>query len=338
MLLSRNKLIMMGIRQFSSFNRTTNVVNLNHARSKIFFQTNVRRVSTFESMYAKMISLPVVHHIEDTLSSIHDFTGFPWWCTIVLSTGLFRLILTLPAHVTQQKVMSKRFLMSEEIKEKLLPSLQRATNEHVMRSGWSKEKATKEYRRVAAQIHKIKVEEYNCHFAKLFLPVFIQIPFWIFNSIAIRNLSICRHSPDRAEISPVEERFIQMSSEGMLWCPNLSLPDPTLILPLVVGLSFAGAIFVSNNKLKQQEVVGPAKVSKITVFLYGLSALMIPIAYFQPAAVSLYWATSGTMGVIINLMLLHPPVRRLVRIPKIPAEHENPYNNLKEKIMSKKFL
>ena len=52
-------------------------------------------------------------------------------------------MLTFPAHVTQQKVMSKRFLMSEEMKEKLLPSLQRATNEHVMKSGWSKEKATK---------------------------------------------------------------------------------------------------------------------------------------------------------------------------------------------------
>ena len=39
----------------------------------------------------------------------------------------------------------------------------------------------------------------------------------------------------------------------MWWCPNLSVPDPTLILPLAVGLSFAGAIFISNNKLKQQE-------------------------------------------------------------------------------------
>lgn len=336
MLLSRAKL---GVRQFSSFKRTTKILNFDiNSRSKIFCTNNVRHVSTFESMYAKLISLPVVHHIEDTLSSIHDSTGLPWWCTIVLSTGMFRLLLTLPAHVTQQKVMSKRFLMSEEMKEKLLPSLQRATNEHVMKSGWSKEKATKKFRRVAADIHREMVKEYNCHFAKLFLPVFIQIPFWIFNSIAIRNLALCRHSPDRAQISPVEEKFIQMSAEGMWWCPNLSVPDPTLILPLAVGLSFAGAIFISNNKLKQQEVVGPAKVSKLTIFLYSISVLMIPIAYFQPAAVSLYWATSGMMGVIINLILLHPPVRRFVRIPKIPAEMENPYVHLKEKIMTKKFF
>ena len=35
----------------------------------------IRRVSTMESMYGKIISLPAVHYIEDTLASIHDSTG-----------------------------------------------------------------------------------------------------------------------------------------------------------------------------------------------------------------------------------------------------------------------
>ena len=76
----------------------------------------------------------------------------------------------------------------------------------------------------------------------------------------------------------------------------------------------------------------------MTVLLYSISLLMVPIAYFQPAAVSLYWATSGLMGVFINLLLLHPPVRRMVRIPQIPSEHSDPYNVLYQKIMSRKFL
>ena len=41
-----------------------------------------------------------------------------------------------------------------------------------------------------------------------------QIPYWVFTSIAIRNMAILRHDPSRALVSPVEERFIQMSSEG----------------------------------------------------------------------------------------------------------------------------
>ena len=98
---------------------------------------------------------------------------------------------------------------------------------------------------------------------------------------------------------------------GLFWCPNLSSPDPTLILPLVVGLSFATGVFISNNKLQQQNIVSTGKVSKITVVLYSISFLMIPVAYYQPAAVSLYWATSGLMGVAINLFLLHPLVKPL---------------------------
>ena len=35
----------------------------------------VSSVSTMETMYGKIISLPAVHYIEDTLASIHDSTG-----------------------------------------------------------------------------------------------------------------------------------------------------------------------------------------------------------------------------------------------------------------------
>jgi len=286
----------------------------------------------------KVVSLPIVHHIEDTFAFIHDLSGLPWWSTLMIGTGLFRLLLTLPAHVTQQKVMAKRYIMSEEMKNDILPSLQRATNQHVFTNKWSKEKATNQFRKVAAHFHQLKVREYNCHMAKMFLPMYVQIPFWVFTSVGLRNMAIMRHSPDRWQFSPVEERFIQMASEGLFWCPNLSDPDPTLILPLIVGLTFASTIFISNNKLHQQTVVADGKVSKITLVLYTVSALMVPIACYQPAAVSLYWATSGLMGVLINLMLLHPPVRRLMKIPKIPAELEHPYSHLKEKIMSKKFF
>ena len=76
----------------------------------------------------------------------------------------------------------------------------------------------------------------------------------------------------------------------------------------------------------------------MSVFLYSISLLLVPISYYQPAAVVLYWTTSFLMGVLINLMLLHPPVRRGVRIPWIPAEHSDPYNYLWQKLLSRKFL
>jgi membrane protein insertase Oxa1/YidC/SpoIIIJ len=104
----------------------------------------------------------------------------------------------------------------------------------------------------------------------------------------------------------------------------------------VVGLSFAGTIFISSNKLQQGVGAATEQVSKfsqgITITLYSISFLMIPLASYQPAALALYWATSGCMGIIINLAILSPDLRRMVRIPKIPAEMDKPYTTLGNKL------
>jgi len=290
-----------------------------------------RKMSTLDSMFNKMVSLPPVHYMEDTLASVHDTMGLPWWATIMLSTAVMRLALTLPAHITQQKVMAKRFVMSEEMKDEILPALKTATNKHVVLNKWSKKKATANYRRVAAQFHVMKVREYNCHMAKMFLPMYIQIPAWVFTSMAIRNISLMRHSPDRAMDIPVEERYLQMSTEGTAWFSNLTIPDPAFILPVFVGLTFATTIYISANKFKHPSVPQLlSKFSKINIFLYSISALMIPLASIQPAAVAVYWVTSGAMGVGINLLLMSPKFRRMVRIPKIPIELDKPYTALRD--------
>merc|ERR1719369_821867 len=293
-----------------------------------------RQLSTLESLYSKLISLPSVHYIEDTLANMHDNMGLPWWATIMLSTGVMRLILTLPAHITQQKVMAKRYLMTEELNNQLLPALEKATNRHVVLNKWSKKKATDNYRIMARKIRDVKGGDYNCHMSKMFLPMYIQIPVWVLSSVAVRNIAIMRHTTDRQIEVPVEERFIQMSAEGGAWFSNLTIPDPTFILPTLVGLSFSTTIYISANKFKHPAMPQQiSKFSRLDLLLYSISILMIPLASIQPSAVVLYWVTSGVMGVSINLLLLSPMFRRAVRIPKIPAELDNPYSALKDNLI-----
>ena len=108
-----------------------------------------------------------------------------------------------------------------------------------------------------------------------------------------------------------------------------------------MGVAFASTIFVSSVKarVQMQQSEKMAKYSRImTGVLYSVALVMVPISCYVPSAVALYWATSGAMGVLINLLLLHPPVRRTVRIPKIPLEVEQPYTLLKENLKDKKFL
>merc|ERR1711874_327082 len=150
------------------------------------------------------------------------------------------------------------------------------------------------------------------------------------------NMALMRASEERALLAPVEERFAELSSEGFGWVPNLCVPDETFISPVMVGSLFAATILVSSNRVAN---VAPEKLSKltrgVTVFLYFLSVMMIPITAIQPAALAVYWAASGSAGLLINLVIISPRVRRFVNIPKIPLEPENPYSVLKQNIVNK---
>jgi len=309
----------------------------------------------FESLYTKVVSLPAVHQMEDGLAWLHSSTGLPWWATIVLSTASLRLLLTLPAHITQQKVLAKRVIMSEDMNRDILPSLQAAMRQHIVINKWSQARAETNYKKVGRKLQREMVLARNCGLSKLFLPVFVQIPVWVCCSVAVRNLSTLRHTADRAAARPVEEWFLQLSSEGVGWCSNLAQPDPYLILPVLVGLSFAATVFVSSHKLTtqlgeagtQSNTFSPKPVEslqsrlsgkKVTLLLYGVSGLMVPLAAYQPAAVALYWCCSGVMGVLINLLLLHPPARRLVRIPWIAGERPRPFSHLRQRLASGSIL
>lgn len=297
------------------------------------FHPPARHDSTFSSLYYKLISLPPVHWLEDSLSHLHDVSGLPWWAVVLACTATARLAITGPAHVTAQKVAAKRFLLAKEMQEVILPALKRATDRQVLINKWSEAKAKKSYNRVASETHREKVVQLNCHHAKLYTPFYIQIPIWVFTSIALRNMSILRASQERIATIPVEERFLQFSTEGFGWIPNLTVPDETLILPVMVGALFASTIYLSSNRHAN---ASPEKMSKfakgLTYFLYLLSIMMIPIAATQPSAVVLYWASSGAAGMVINLVIMSPRFRRLVKIPKIPSEPQQPYSVVKENV------
>lgn len=51
-------------------------------------------------------STPVAY-IQDALIQIHDYSGLPWWSAIVLSTFLFRSVVTLPLTIYQHRITAR---------------------------------------------------------------------------------------------------------------------------------------------------------------------------------------------------------------------------------------
>lgn len=67
--------------------------------------------------------------MQTTLHSNIVYLGIPWYGTIILCTASLRLMISLPAQTTSQKVASKRFLLFKEMEEIIIPSLRRATDQ-----------------------------------------------------------------------------------------------------------------------------------------------------------------------------------------------------------------
>lgn len=49
----------------------------------------------------------------------------------------------------------------------------------------------------------------------------------------------------------------------------------------------------------------------------------------------LYWTTSSAYGLIQNLLLLSPKIRRLCNIPKTSKELERPYEHVAQEFIKK---
>jgi hypothetical protein len=58
---------------------------------------------------------------------------------------------------------------------------------HVRESGWSREKAEASFRKHSQQLRQALIIQHNCHMAKLFLPVFIQVRNPLFGYFCIKS-------------------------------------------------------------------------------------------------------------------------------------------------------
>ncbi len=62
---------------------------------------------------------------------------------------------------------------------------------------------------------------------------------------------------------------------------------------------------------------------------------MVPLAMQVPSALTLYWAASGSLGLVQTLALRYPAVRRVLRIPPTPSESRKPVRDLLKSMVTR---
>ncbi|XP_003790140.1 mitochondrial inner membrane protein COX18 isoform X1 [Otolemur garnettii] len=280
--------------------------------------------------YEALAASAPVRGAEQVLLSAHAATGLPWWGSILLTAVALRGAITLPLAAYQHYILAQVENLQPEIK-----TIARHLNQEIaIRANqlrWSKRVARLTYlKHMRRFVSELYVRD-NCHPFKATVLVWIQLPMWIFMSVALRNLSTgAAHS--EAGFSVQE----QLANGGVLWFPDLTALDSTWILPVSVGV--VNLLIVEIFALQK---IGMSRFQTyITYCVRGVSVLMIPVAATVPSSLALYWLCSSLMGLSQNLLLRSPGFRRLCRIPLTKSDSETPYKDLLAafyaKIISKK--
>ena len=120
---------------------------------------------------------------------------------------------------------------------------------------------------------------------------------------------------------------LQLAVGGVLWFPNLAVPDSTLALPVLFAVCNLCAIEVGVLSRVQ---AGSRLQRWMTNLARGVTVLVVPVAAQLPAAVVFCWTVSSVCGLLSNLALLSPSLRRAAGVPVSPSQQQRPYRQLYE--------
>lgn len=289
-------------------------------QSLLWNQYNHRHFSIANLWVTLSTSAPVAY-FQDGLMKLHDATGLPWWGTIILSTALLRTCITVPLTIYQHKIIARIELITMEMPEIVKQlKIEAAQAKHMY--NWTEQETKIVFNRSVKKQWSALIVRENCHPMKTLVVLWGQIPLWIFQSAAIRNLVFMMPNPNSF---PAQVAFTELTIGGFGWIPNLTEVDASFILPVFLGILNLAIIEIQA----MSRVRPPTKLQKYaTNFFRLLSVGMVPIAATVPSALALYWTTSCAFGLVQNLVFLSPKFRRIVGVPETPSQLDDPYKHL----------
>ena len=165
----------------------------------------------------------------------------------------------------------------------------------------------------------------NANPIKIVLLTILQICFWIILSYSLRCLTIMYPDPDDPVALNV---FKQLQQEGTLWFKNLTLTDPTGLLPLGYTIFNLLNIQIHINELRKLK----QKLSFWRRLLNNISRIfclfLLVIGFMMPSSISFYWFTSSFLGLVCNLIMYKPIMGKFLKIPSKIAINQRKKNNL----------
>ncbi|KAL0924672.1 hypothetical protein M5K25_005521 [Dendrobium thyrsiflorum] len=230
------------------------------------------------------------------LDGFHDFTAFPWWVTISVSTLALRASL-LPVLILQLKKMAK----FGALLPRLPPPFPPPRSERSFREQY--------------QLFHMKRKELGCpSYLWNFAFFTAQFPCFLLWMSSIRRMCLDHHPG--------------FDSGGTLWFLNLTdYPSgiPCFIFPtLIAGLHYIN-VQISFQTIKIANLQGVlgllAKFYKL--YLDILSIPLFLVGFYIPQGSLVYWVTNSSFTLIQQLCLKNPNVRNKLGLPNLMEPVKN---------------
>lgn len=223
--------------------------------------------------------------LQHAIDAVHNFTGFNWWASIVVTTLLIRSF-TLPLLINQLKATSKLSIVRPHLEE---------VKQRVERQGMDPT--------AVSEGQKEMKKLFKEHGVSPFTPLkglFIQAPVFISFFLAITNMA---------------EKVPSFKSGGAFWFVDLTTADDLYIFPVLTALTFL--ITVECNT--QEGMEGNPAAGTMKNVSRALAAASVPLTMSFPKAIFCYWITSNLFSLTYGLVLKAPGVKEFLGVPKVPV-------------------
>ncbi|KAJ6731973.1 MITOCHONDRIAL INNER MEMBRANE PROTEIN OXA1-RELATED [Salix purpurea] len=205
--------------------------------------------------------------LQHAIDAVHNFTGFNWWASIVVTTLLIRSC-TLPLLINQLKATSKLSIVRPQLEE---------VKQRVERQGMDPA--------AVSEGQKEMKKLFKEHGVSPFTPLkglFIQAPVFISFFLAITNMA---------------EKVPSFKSGGAFWFVDLTTADDLYIFPVLTALTFL--ITVECNT--QEGMEGNPAAGTMKNVSRALAAVSVPLTMSFPKVFYDHLQVLGIYEIIFKL-------------------------------------
>jgi len=223
--------------------------------------------------------------MQTAMELFHIDLGLPWWQAIGLTTVCLRCIV-FPIMIKARKNM---VILNEH-----QPTIQKLQIQAQLASV----RGNHDEAVFANKAMNAYMVTNNCHPLKTMFPLMTQGLFFTSMFFGLRGMTNV----------PVES----MKSGGILWFTDLTLADPTCVLPVLTASTLFLQLYLGADGINLNTM--PPFMKKL---MYAMPLISVPVMLQFPAALNVYWMTNNIISLVQATAMRKKSVQDYFGIPEM---------------------